>query len=92
MISDQNCTTQGSITTLLHPFLNHPNTGLGQFKYFIDSVLSQSELNSSIFGGEKVRVLPEQKLQNLPPLCLSFSCNLIGYFKQAFKSDWLFCF
>ena len=40
MISDQNCTTQGSITTLLHPFRNNPNTGLGKFKYFIDAVLS----------------------------------------------------
>ena len=36
----------------------------------------------------------KQKLQNLPhdTLCLSFSCNLIGYLKQALKSDWLFCF
>jgi len=25
-------------------------------------------------------------------LCLSFSCNVIGYFKKAFKSDWLVCF
>ena len=51
------------------------------------------KLNSSIFGGEKVRVW-KQKLQNLPhdTLCLSFSCNLISYFKQALKSDWLFCF
>ena len=51
------------------------------------------KLNSSIFCGEKVRV-KKQKLQNLPhdTLCLSFSCNLIGYFKQALKSDWLFCF
>ena len=24
--------------------------------------------------------------------CLLFSCNLIGYFKQALKSDWLFYF
>ena len=40
VISDQNCTVQGSITTLLHPFWNHPGTGLGQFKYFIDAVLS----------------------------------------------------
>ena len=46
------------------------------------------KLNSSIFCGEKVRV-KKQKLQNLPhdTLCLSFSCNLIGYFKQALKSD-----
>ena len=37
----------------------------------------------------------EQKLQNSPHdgfLCHSFSCNFIGYFKQALKSDWLFCF
>ena len=40
MISDQNCTAQGSITTLLHPFWNRPSTGLGQFKYFVDAVLS----------------------------------------------------
>ena len=40
MISDQNCMAQGSITTLLHPFWNRPSTGLGQFKYFIDAVLS----------------------------------------------------
>ena len=32
MISDQNCTTRDSITTLLHPFLNRPNTGFGHFK------------------------------------------------------------
>ena len=56
MISDQNCMTQGSITTLLNPFWNCPNTGLGQFKHFIDAVLSRSE-NSSISWGEKVRVL-----------------------------------
>ena len=37
MISDQNCTTRSSITTLLNPFWNRPNTGLGQFKYFINA-------------------------------------------------------
>ena len=42
MISDRNCTTRGSITTLLHPFGNRSNTGLGRFKYFIDAVLSQN--------------------------------------------------
>ena len=53
MISDQNCTTQGSITTLLHPFWNHPNTGLGQFKYFIDAVLSWFEIKFIyLFGGK----------------------------------------
>ena len=37
MISDQNCTPLTSITTLLNPFWNRPNTGLGQFKYFNDA-------------------------------------------------------
>ena len=41
MISDQNCSTRGSITTLLHPFWNRSNTGIGQFKFFlIDAVLT----------------------------------------------------
>ena len=40
----KNCTTQGSITTLLHPVWNRPNTGLGHFNYFIDTVLSQFEI------------------------------------------------
>ena len=52
------------------------------------------KLNSSIFWGKKIRVFWKQKMQNLlhDTLCLSFSCNLIGYFKQALKSVWLFCF
>ena len=50
---DQNCTTRGSITTLLHPFWNRPNTGLGQFKYFIDAVLSRSEIKFIHFWGGK---------------------------------------
>ena len=51
------------------------------------------KLNSLIFYGEKLEFW-KQKLQNLPhdSLCLSFSCNLIFYFKQALKSDWLFFF
>ena len=53
MISDQNCTTRGSITTLLHPFWNRPNTGLGQFKYFIDVVLSRFEIKFIHFWGRK---------------------------------------
>ena len=52
----------------------------------IDAVLSWFEFKFIHFW--------KQMLQNLPhdTLCLSFSCNLIGYFKQALKSDWLFCF
>ena len=53
MISDQNCTTRGSVTTLLHPFSNHPNKGLGQVKYFIDAVLSRSEIKFIHFLGGK---------------------------------------
>ena len=51
------------------------------------------KLNSSIFGGEKVRVW-KQKLQNLPhdTLCLSFSCNLNGYLKQALNLIGCFVF
>ena len=52
MISDQNCTTRGSITTSLHPFWNRPNTGFGQFKYFIDVVLSWFEIKFIHFWGE----------------------------------------
>ena len=56
-ISDQNCTTRGSITTLLHPFWNRPNTGLGQFKYLLLQYWASLELKSSIFWEEKIRVL-----------------------------------
>ena len=57
IISDQNCTTRGSITTSLHPFWNRPNTRLGQFKYFIDVVLSWFEIKFIHFLGRKIRVL-----------------------------------
>ena len=50
------------------------------------------KLNSSIFWGEKVRVLETKVAKFAMQYSLSFiSCNLIGYFKQALKSDWLFC-
>ena len=48
MISDQNCTTRSSITTLLNPFWNRPNTGLGQFKYFNDAELRRFLNKNSI--------------------------------------------
>ena len=51
------------------------------------------KLNSSIFLGEKITVLEAKKQILLHDiLCLTFHCNLIGYFKQALKSYWLFCF
>ena len=94
MSSDQNCMTRGSITTLLYPFRNRLNTRLGQFKYFIDALLSQFEIKFIHFfwgGGERVLETKVAKLLN-DTLSLSFSCNLIDYFKQALKSDWSFCF
>ena len=62
-ISDKNCMTWGS-TTLLHPFWNHPNTGLDTFKYFIDAVLSRSEIKlihflegkSKSFGNKSCKI------------------------------------
>ena len=59
MISDQNCTTQGSITTLLHPF----HFEITQIQDLVSSNIllmqqwARLKLNSSIFWGEKVRVL-----------------------------------
>ena len=53
MILDQNCTTRGSITTLLNPFWNRPNKGLGQFKYFINTILSRFEIKFIHFLGGK---------------------------------------
>ena len=53
MISDQNCTTQGSITTLLHPFWSCSNTGHCQFKYLIDAVLSWFEIKFILILGGK---------------------------------------
>ena len=47
------------------------------------------KLNSSIFlgegGGGEIGVLETKVSQDT--LCLSFPCNLIGYFEQALKSD-----
>ena len=88
MISDQNCTTWGSITTLLHPFWNCPITGLGQFKYFIDAVLSWFEIK--FMGGGGIRVLETKVAKfatwysvfHFPAIwlvTLNKSWNLIGY-------------
>ena len=57
VISDQNCTTRDSITTLLHPFWNRSNTGLGQLKYFIDAASSWFEIKFIHFWGKKITVL-----------------------------------
>ena len=46
------------------------------------------------FNNVGLHVYFRSNMTSLPhnTLCLSFSCNLIGYFKQALKSDCLFCF
>ena len=86
MISDQNCTTRGSITTLLHPFWNRPNTGLGQFKHFIDAVLSGSEIKFIHFLGGKSKSFGNKscKICHIIPAIWSVTLNkpwnLIGHF------------
>ena len=82
MISDQNYMTRGSITTLSHLFWNHPNTGLGHFKHFIDAVLSRTEIKFIHFflggGGGGSKSFGNRICHMI--LCLSFFCNLIGCF------------
>ena len=93
MISDQNCTTRGSITTLLHPFWNRSNTGLGQLKYFIDVALSWFEIKFIHFWGKKITVLETKVAKFAIQYSLSFIfLQFDRYFKQALKSDRLFCF
>ena len=70
MISDQNCTTLGSITTL---FLgNRLNTGLNQFKEFVDAVLSRFEIKFIHFLGGKIRVLETKVAKFATCYSLSF--------------------
>ena len=73
MISNQNCMTRGSITTLLHPFWNRPNSGFGQFKYFIDVVLSWFEIKFIHFLGGKIRVLETKVAKFATWYSLSFT-------------------
>ena len=83
MISNQNCMTQGSITNLVHPFWNRPNSGLGQFKYFIDAILSSFEIkfiNFFLGGRGGIRVL-ETKVAKFPTW-YSFSFIFLQF-------DWL---
>ena len=90
-ISDQNCTTWVSITTLLHPFWNCPNTGLGQFKYFINTILSQFEIKFIHFLGGKNKSFGNKSCKICHMILHVFHLPAI-YMKQAFKSDSLFCF
>ena len=43
-------------------------------------------------GGPSGRRSPATNFAKQWVLCLSFSCNVIGWVKKALKSDWLFCF
>ena len=57
--------------------------------------LSHAREKTSLLGlGQFKYRVKKQKFQNLPhdTLCLSFSCNLIGYFKQALNLIGCFVF
>ena len=83
MISDQNCSTRDSITTLLHPFWNRSNTGLGQFKFFlIDAVLSRFEIKFIHFLRGKNESFRNKSCK---------ICHMILFVFHALNSDWLFC-
>ena len=74
--------------------LKSPKYSTWSVQIFIYAVLSQSEIKFIHFffwgGGESKSFGNKNRKiwHGTPP----FSCNLIGYFKQALKSDWLFCF
>ena len=97
MISDQNCTTRGSITTLLHPFWNHPNIS----NIFLMQYWAGLKLNSSIFfgggrGGSKSFGDKSCKICHMirfvfhfPPIwlvTLNKPWNLIGFFIYSVAS------
>ena len=85
MISDQNCTTRGSITTLLHPLWNYPNKELGQFKYFIDAGLKIHPSfwgKSETFGNKSCKIFSA-----IWSVTLNKPCNLIGCFVFSVASS-----
>jgi len=56
--------------------------------YYIHFEIAQfNSLNTRTTRTTKVAKFTKQE-----PFCLSFSSNVIGWFKKALKSDWLFCF
>ena len=87
-ISDKNCMTWGS-TTLLHPFWNHPNTGLDTFKYFIDAVLSWSEIKfihflegkSKSFGNKSCKICHMILFVGAPCFCY---CRYLFHYSSQF--------
>ena len=95
IISDQNCTTQVSITTLLHPFWNRPNTGLGQYIYFIDAVLSRFEIKFIHFfwgGGNKSFGNKSCKICHMILFVFHFPAIWLVILNKPWKSDGLFFF
>ena len=66
----------------LHPFWNCPNTGLGQFKYFIDAVLSRSEIKVTHFLREKSKSFGNKSCKichNLPLFVFHFSVSCVAF-------------
>ena len=91
MISDQNCTTRSSITTLLHPFRKHTIIIIliakiqysSQYQCFFDPVGNKSL---------KIRHTMVFFVFNFPAIlliALNKPLNLIGYFVLVFLFHWL---
>ena len=80
------------LPTLLHPVWNRPNTGLGHFNYFIDTVLSQFEIKFIHCLGGKSKSFENKNskifhtilfVYHFPAIwlvTLNKPWNLIGYF------------
>ena len=68
MILDQNCTTRSPITPLLHPFWNHKVQSLGHKSLSLYKCFVDPAVSWFVESCKS---------------CFSFSCKLIGFFKQA---------
>ena len=78
VISDQNCTTRSSITTLLLK---------SQFQYWT-SAQREFDLKSQVW----IKTKTQRHEVQLQPYYIHFTCNLICYLKRDLKSVWLCCF
>ena len=92
MISDQNCTTRGSIATLWHSFWNYPNTRLGQFKYSIDAALSQFEIKLIYFWEGKSKSLGNKSCKICHMILFVFHCPAIWLVTLNKPWDQIGCF
>ena len=91
--------TRFNYQTSLHPFWNRPNTGLGQFKNFIDAVLSWFEIKIHPFFGGKNKSFGNKGCKifhmilfvfHFPPIrlvTLNKPWNLIGCFVFSVASS-----